>query len=392
MSQIYDLLILGGGPAGLAAAVYGGRAELKTAVLEAEFSGGQAARTHELVNYPGFGLGTSGIDIAIKFEQHAREFGAEIINDRAEQVDIKANPKVIIGISGTQYLAKAVIIAAGSRPRQLNIPGEEKFTGRGVSYCATCDGAFYKNKEVIVIGSGDSALIAAVFLTRFASKVKIVVSHAEGGLVANHRVIEQANANEKIVWLWQSVSKEIVGSDNVEGVVLENPATGEQHTESCDGVFCLIGSRPMTEMFGDAIELSESGHIITDEKMQTNIAGVYAAGDIREKYLRQVVTAAADGVIAATAAENYLAMQSTLAELQSRDKLLITFWLPRAEDAEEIVSALEEAAIAKYGEMAKERKSTSQQGELRAELGVDKNQPFAAVILQKGTLIDRIYP
>lgn len=145
-------------------------------------------------------------------------------------------------------------------------------------------------------------------------------------------------------------------------------------------------------MFGDTIELSESGHIITDEKMQTNIAGVYAAGDIREKYLRQVVTAAADGVIAATAAENYLAMQSTLAELQSRDKLLITFWLPRAEDAEEIVSALEEAAIAKYGEMAKERKSTSQQGELRAELGVDKNQPFAAVILQKGTLIDRIYP
>ena len=392
MAEIYDLLILGGGPAGLAAAVYGGRAELKTAVLEAEFSGGQAARTHELVNYPGFGMGTSGLDIAIKFENHAREFGAEIINDRAGQVDLKANPKKITGLSGTQYLARAVIIAAGSRPRLLNVPGEEKFTGRGVSYCATCDGAFYKNKEVIVVGSGDSALIAAVFLTRFASKVKVVVSHAEGGLVANQRVIEQANANDKIVWLWQSVCKEIVGVDKVEGVVLENPATGERHTENCDGVFCLIGYQPSTEMFGGELDLSKSGHIITDEKMQTNIPGIYAAGDIREKYLRQVVTAAADGVIAATAAENYLAMQSTLTELQSKEKLLISFWLPRAEDAEQTVSALEAAAIAKYGEMTRERKSTSQQGDLRAELGVDADKPFAAVVLQKGALIDRIYP
>jgi len=392
MAEMYDLLILGGGPAGLAAAIYGGRAELKTAVLEAEFSGGQAARTHELVNYPGFGMGTSGIDIAIKFENHAREFGAEIISDRAEQIDFKANPKKITGISGTEYLARAIIIAAGSKPRLLNIPGEEKFTGRGVSYCATCDGAFYKNKEVMVIGSGDSALIAAVFLTRFASKVKIVVSHAEGGLVANHRVIEQANANDKIEWLWQSVSKEIVGGEKVEGVVLENTATHERHTENSDGVFCLIGHQPLTEMFGGELKLSKSGHIITDEKMQTNIPGIYAAGDIREKYLRQVVTAAADGVIAATAAENYLAMQSTLSELQSKDKLLISFWLPRAADAEQTISTLEAAAVAKYGEMSLERKSTSQQSELRAELGVDADKPFAAVVLQKGSLIDRIYP
>ncbi len=303
--KIYDLLILGGGPAGLAAAMYGARARMETGVIEKGKPGGQAATTEDLENYPGFGRGTTGPGLTQAMADHAIDFGAELIKDMIISFDLKANPKRITGKKG-DYYAKAVIYALGADPRMLMVPGEGKLRGKGVSYCATCDADLFEELDVIVVGSGDAAIEEAEYLTKFAENVTVIVIHEEGKVDANRVSAERAFRNPKLSWVWNSTVKSINGDELVESVTLKNIKTGEESEFPVNGVFVFIGTVPKTDLLQGELEVSPHGYIITDEKMATNIEGVFAAGDVRDKYLRQVVTAAADGAIAAVAAEKYV--------------------------------------------------------------------------------------
>jgi thioredoxin reductase (NADPH) len=305
LDNIYDLIILGGGPAGLSAGIYGARAHMRTAIIEKGKPGGQAATTEELENYPGFGPGTTGPALTRAMTDHAKALGALLINDTIHSLDLKSIPKKIIG-KKDEYLARAVIFALGAEPRTLRVAGEGKLRGKGVSYCATCDADFFQELEVVVVGSGDAAIEEAEYLTKFADKVTMVVIHEEGKVDANRASAERAFQNPKLHWKWNSMVKSINGEDLVESVTLKNIKTGQEEEYKTDGVFIFIGTTPKTDLVKDVLELNEQGYIITDEKMATNIEGVFAAGDARDKYLRQVVTAAADGAIAAVAAEKYI--------------------------------------------------------------------------------------
>ena len=304
---VYDLLIVGGGPAGLAAAIYGGRGNLHTAVLEKGLPGGQAATTAELVNYPGFGKGSTGPEIMQKWLEQAEQFGAEMIYDDAVEYQLTGEPKRITGAGGTVYEAKTVVLATGAEPKVLGISGEKEFRGRGVSYCATCDAAFFKGLRVTVIGSGDSAIDEAQYLTQFAKEVTVIVRRPQGELRANKKSVAKAMANPKVKWMWHAAPQEIKGDQTVTALLVKDVASGEITEIPCDGVFFFVGNVPRTELFQDQIVLNEQKYIVTDETMATSLPGVYAAGDVRQKYLRQVVTAASDGAVAAFAAEKYLA-------------------------------------------------------------------------------------
>ena len=305
MEEIYDLLVLGGGPAGMAAGMYGARAKMKTAIIEKGRPGGQAATTDELENYPGFGRGTTGPALTQAMADHAVSFGAEFIKDTVTAIDLKSIPKKISGKKG-EYLAKSVIYAMGAEPRMLKVPGEGKLRGKGVSYCATCDADLFTELDVIVVGSGDAAIEEAEYLTRFAENVTIIVIHEEGKVDANRVSAERAFKDPKLKWKWNSILKSVNGDELVESVTLKNISTGEEEEFPTDGVFIFIGTQPKTELIKGVIDLNPQGYVITNEKMETNIEGVFAAGDCRDKYLRQVVTAAADGAIAAVAAEKYI--------------------------------------------------------------------------------------
>ncbi len=301
----YDLLILGGGPAGLAAGIYGARAKLKTAIIEKGRPGGQAATTGELVNYPGFGPGTTGPELTQAMADHAQAFGVEFIRDTVTGVKLDENIKVISG-KKDDYHAKAVIIALGAEPRLLNVPGEGKLRGKGVSYCATCDADLFEELDVAVVGSGDAAVEEAEYLTRFADSVTMIVIHDEGHVDANQVSAERAFKSDKIKWIWNSTVKTINGDEIVESITVKNIKTGEESDLTVNGVFIYIGTVPKTDLVKDILELNPQGYIITDDQMRTNVEGVYAAGDVRDKYLRQVVTAVADGSIAAVAAQKYI--------------------------------------------------------------------------------------
>lgn len=305
MENVYDLLILGGGPGGLAAGIYGARAKLKTGIIEKGKPGGQAATTEELENYPGFGPGTTGPGLTRSMAEHATQFGAEFIKDTVVALDLTSSPKTITGKKNT-YQAKAVIFAMGAEPRMLGVPGEGKLRGKGVSYCATCDADLFTELDVIVVGSGDAAIEEAEYLTRFAENVTIIVIHEEGKVDANRVSAERAFKDPKLKWKWNSILKSVNGDELVESVTLKNISTGEEEEFPTDGVFIFIGTQPKTELIKGVIDLNPQGYVITNEKMETNIEGVFAAGDCRDKYLRQVVTAAADGAIAAVAAEKYI--------------------------------------------------------------------------------------
>lgn len=305
MDNIYDLLVLGGGPAGLAAGMYGARARMKTAIVEKGKPGGQAATTEDLENYPGFGRGTTGPGLTQAMADHAAEFGAEFIKDSILSLDLKANPKKVMGRKG-EYYAKAVIYALGAEPRLLKVPGEGKLRGKGVSYCATCDADLFEELDVVVVGSGDAAIEEAEYLTKFAENVTVVVIHEEGKVDANRVSAERAFRNPKLKWLWNSTVKSINGEELVESITLKNIKTGEETDYPTHGVFIFIGTAPITELVEDQVEMNDQKYILTDEKMATNLEGVFAAGDVRAKYLRQVVTAAADGAVAAVAAEKYV--------------------------------------------------------------------------------------
>lgn len=305
MDNLYDLLILGGGPAGLAAGVYGARARMKTGIIEKGKPGGQAATTEELENYPGFGRGTTGPGLTQAMADHAAQFGAEFINDSIMSLDLRANPKKVVGRKG-EYFAKSVIFALGAQPRMLKVAGEGKLRGKGVSYCATCDADLFEELDVVVVGSGDAAIEEAEYLTKFAENVSVIVIHEEGKVDANRVSAERAFRNPKLKWIWNSTVVRINGEELVESVTLKNIKTGEESDYPTNGVFIFIGTVPNSELIKDQVELNPQGYVITDEKMATNLEGVFAAGDVRDKYLRQVITAAADGAVAAVAAEKYV--------------------------------------------------------------------------------------
>lgn len=305
----FDTIILGGGPAGLSAAIYAARGACSTAIIDTSMLGGQPTNYLELENYPGFGL-VDGFDLMEKFEQHVDKFGvAKFPMQEIESIDLNSQIKTIITKEAT-FKAKSVIIATGAQSKKLGIPGEKEFTGRGVSYCAVCDGAFYKEKTVAVVGGGNAAVEEAMYLTKFANKVYII--HRRDKLRADKIVQERAFKNEKIEFIFDTIPKEILGENVVNTFVIENAKTHEIARLQVDGVFPYIGFSPNTESFSGQLKQDQAGFIVTDETMQTSTPGVFAVGDVRTTPLRQVITAASDGAVGAVYAVKYI---ETLSEV-----------------------------------------------------------------------------
>lgn len=296
----YDVIIVGGGPAGLSAAIYALRSGLKTILIEKMVIGGTASTAHQIENYPGIKT-VSGLELGQKMENQAKDLGLEVI--WGEVSSIKRGFEAVVGQKTLQ--ARTVIIAAGTQTAKLGVPGEDKLRGRGVSYCATCDGPFYQGKNVFVVGGGNSAIEEALFLTKFAAKVSIV--HRRDKLRADVILADRANKNPRLYFFWHSTLDEIIGQDKVTEVVLTDLVSNKKLRYPADGVFIYVGSKPNSEIAKGLVALDDKGFILTDDKMATLTPGLFAAGDIRVKTLRQVVTAAADGAIAAAAAREFIA-------------------------------------------------------------------------------------
>jgi len=309
MSKIYDVIVLGAGPAGLAAGLYAGRSRLSVLIIEKGQDGGQIAITNEIENYPGQVEGDSGPSLIARMTEQAKHFGAERVSDLIKSVELEGDVKKLVGAKG-EYLAKTVIVATGAFPKPIGCQNEGKFVGKGISFCATCDAAFFEDFEVYVVGGGDSAVEEAMYLTKFARKVTII--HRRDQLRAAKSIQEKAFKNEKIAFMWDTVVDSVEGEEMLEAMVVKNVKTGELTRIEADpddgifGLFGFIGYNPNSALFEGILDM-DHGYIKTDDNMHTNIEGVYAAGDIRVKSLRQVVTAAADGAIAAMQAEHYLA-------------------------------------------------------------------------------------
>lgn len=306
--MIYDLVIIGSGPAGLSAGLYAARARMSTLIIEKDAAGGQIATTDEVANYPGSIENATGPSLVQRMVDQAESFGAKIVADTIESVDFSGKVKTLKG-EKEEYQAKSVVIATGAVPRPIGCPGEKELVGRGVSYCATCDGAFFEDLEVYVMGGGDTAVEEAMYLTKFARKVTII--HRRDELRAAKSIQEKAFKNDKIDFIWDSAISELKGDGLLESIKITNLKTGEitevfaDEEDGTFGVFPFIGYLPATKLFDGIINI-ENGYIKTDEDMKTNIEGVFAAGDVRVKSLRQVVTATADGAIAAIQAEKYI--------------------------------------------------------------------------------------
>ena len=303
------VVIIGSGPAGLTAALYTARAQLAPVVIAGAQLGGQVAITHEIENYPGFPDGLSGPELVERMKEHAENlylYGAKVEFDLVESVDFSKGSPFHIKTLGEEYLADAVIITIGADPRKLGVPGEEEFTGTGVSYCGTCDGFFFRGKDIVVVGGGDSALEEGIFLTRFANSVNVI--HRRDELRAGIQLQTRAFNNEKISFTWNAVVEEIIGGDGggVSAVRLKDTVTGEDSLHPTDGVFIFIGHDPNNAVFGDQIALNENGYIITDQRYRTNVEGVFAAGEIQDEIWRQVATSVGQGTSAAMAAIQWL--------------------------------------------------------------------------------------
>jgi len=305
------VLILGSGPAGLSAALYAARAEMNPVVLTGMELGGQAALTYTIENYPGFPEGVGGSQLGELFQKQAERFGARVEIDSATSVDLSQRPFRVTSFNG-QFLADSLIIATGATPDHLLIPGENELTGRGVSYCATCDGWFFKDKKVVVVGGGDSALEEGIFLTRYAKSVTIV--HRRDSLRAGQILQKRAFDNEKVKFIWNTVVTEVLGKETVEALRLKDTVTGEERIFPTDGMFIFIGHTPNTGLFKGQLELDEGGYIKTDTLMQTSVPGVYAAGEVADPIYRQVVTSAGMGAAAAMQAIRYLEENTKEAE------------------------------------------------------------------------------
>ena len=306
MAEAYDVIIIGGGPAGLTAGIYTARARLRCVLIERGIFGGQIANTEHVENFPGFPDGVSGFDLGQSMYQQAEKHGLQTIAADVTGIEVGEKGKVVKTTEG-DYLANAVIIAGGAERNKLGVPGEEALLGKGVSYCATCDGAFFREQVVAVVGGGDSAIEEAILLTRFASKVYVI--HRRNQLRASKLHQERAFSNPKLEFVWDSVVEEILGPDKVQGLVVRNVKTGEVTTLDVSGVFIYVGLHPETDYLKGLLPLDEEGRIPTTQRMETQIPGVFAAGDIRSNSPRQAITAAGEGATAAIAAEKFLAEQ-----------------------------------------------------------------------------------
>lgn len=304
MAKIYDMIVIGGGPGGYTAALYGARAGLSVMVLEKLSAGGQMALTHQVDNYPGFAEGIDGFTLGEQMQQHAQRFGAQTELAEVLRADLAADPKVIETSEGIFY-GRTVVYAAGAGPRELGLEGEQELIGRGVHYCAACDGMFYRGKTVVIVGGGNSAAADALILSRIAKRVILV--HRRDALRATkiyHKPLQEAGNLE---FRWNSAVTELVRDQKLTAVKLTNLETGEESVIPCDGLFVSIGRKPAIQLLDGQLELDSAGYIIADESTRTSIPGVFAVGDVRTKALRQIITAASDGAVAAHYAEEYLA-------------------------------------------------------------------------------------
>jgi len=301
--HIYDMLIIGGGPGGYTAALYAARAGLDVLLLEKLSAGGQMAQTHQVDNYPGFEDGIDGFELADKMQRQAERFGAKTEYAEVSRMDLQADPKVVETSEGT-FRSRSVVLATGAGPRELGLPGEKELTGRGVAYCAACDGMFYKGKTVVVVGGGNSAAADALTLSRVAKKV--IVVHRRDTLRATKVYHEPLMRAENVEFRWNSRVTDLMGQEKLTAVMVEN-GSGVRQELACDGLFVSIGRKPSTDLVRGQTELDENGYIVAGESTETSIPGVYAVGDVRTKTVRQVVTAVADGACAVHHAEQYLA-------------------------------------------------------------------------------------
>jgi len=302
--KLYDVVIIGGGPAGLTAGLYSSRARLKTLLIEKMIMGGQVMTTTKVENYPGFPGGIDGPDLMIRFQEHCQEFGLETTTGDVTGLRLDGEQKVLT-VDGEELRARAVIITTGAEPSKLEVPGEVEFTGRGVSYCATCDGAFFREQEIAIVGGGDTAAEEALFLTRFAKKVYLV--HRRDSLRATKLLQDRVFANDKIEMVWNSVVSEVKGDQSgMTSVDLRDTRSGKVRNLPLQGLFVAIGVTPKANFLAGVLDLDADGHILTDAECRTSMPGVFAAGDVRKKLLKQIATAVGDGAVAAIVAEKYI--------------------------------------------------------------------------------------
>ncbi len=341
--EYYDVVVIGGGASGLTSAIYCGRAKLKTLLIEKSLIGGLATYTNEIANYPGFPDGISGTELLNLFHKQAKNFGVNFKLTDVKSVELQGEDKIVETFRIT-YHAKTVILSTGGKPRLTQAENEENFLyDKGISFCATCDAAYYTDKTVMVIGSGDAAIEEGMFLTKFAKKVIVSVIHNEGIMDANKIAQDQAMKNPKMEFVWNTVVNSFEGDERLKTVALKNIKTEELIRVDVDGCFLFIGYVPNTEIFKDQIELSKQGYIKTNEKMETNIEGVFAVGDVRDKFLKQVSTAVGDGAIAGVGAEKYIAESEVFkTEIMQKEKIgLIYLWSPVDERSRELLSVIE---------------------------------------------------
>lgn len=347
MSQnIWDVLIIGGGPGGLAAGIYCGRSKLKTLLLEKGALGGQIIATEHLENYPGFGRGSKGSEVASSMAEHAMEFGLVIEKDEAVKLEQDNFLKVVHTRGGNTYRGKTVILAMGARPRPLGVKGEKELLGKGVSYCATCDADFFEELDVVVVGNGDQAIEEAMYLTKFANRVTIIIRRGLKEIGGNKASAEKAMGNPKISWIVDSSVESIEGDGMVESVTVRNLKSGDVSRIDANGVFVFIGTEPNTAFLSGTIKLDDHGWILTDEKMVTSMEGVYAVGDVRKKNLRQVVTAVSDGAVAAVSCERHLEEDNAFRErvLEAEQPVLVVFWAPEVKESAVVLARVERLA------------------------------------------------
>src|SRR6056297_2908891 len=343
MSPEYDLIVIGGGPAGIAAAIYGSRSRLKTLVLEAKRkTGGQPSTYHDMENYPGLPE-TTASDLMENFRSHAEKFGTEFKRGEVKSLEVNGFEKVVKCKKGEEYKTKSVVIATGAEPRKLGIKGEEEFKGKGVSYCATCDADIFTDLDVVVVGNGNSAVEESIYLSKFVNKITMIVIHDEGVMDAEKILQEKAMENEKIEFVWNSVLEEVKGDGLVEKAVVKNIKTGEKEELDCSGVFFFVGRVPSTDFLEGVVDLTEHGYVKKTKQMETNQPGVYAVGDVRNKVVRQVITAAGDGATAAVMAQGYIEEEDYWQNnvLKSDNSVLVAFWSVTDQDSMDMISKLE---------------------------------------------------